>query len=500
MAKIALIGAGSTQFARRLIADVLSWPALQDCELALMDISAEPLDYGAPGRGHGAPARGRRQRSAPPPAASGPWRAPTSWSPPSRWGRRGRDRPEIVIPERYGIKQSVADTIGVGGVFRYLRTMPAIMEIGQDMRRLCPESLWLNYVNPMNMLMWTIGRLLPEQRAVGLCHSVQGTADRLAGYVGVPREEVAYWVAGINHQAWFLQLRPAPTAGRTSTPACGGPWSGPAVYDQDRVRFEVLRRFGAFVTESSWHMSEYVPWFRRTAEEIERYAPMPTRPMGPARYAQVWESIGRQVAGTEEIDLARSREYCSYIINAVETNTPFRFNGNVPNTGLITNLPPGCNVEVPIYADAAGLHPSFVGDLPSQLAVINRTNVNVQELAVQGFVGKDRDAVLQACAIDPLATTSVRWRTSSRWWMSCSRPARVGRTATTGRCPRAGLSRAEPGPAARRRPGGERAACTKRPAYRLVPLRPRAKRRASRLQDYDRARAKEGAADLQDQG
>jgi alpha-galactosidase len=324
-------------------------------------------------------------------------------------GFRGRDRPEIVIPEGYGIKQSVADTIGVGGVFRYLRTVPAILEIGRDMGRLCPDSLWLNYVNPMNMLMWTIARLLPAQRAVGLCHSVQGTADRLAGYVGVPKDEVAYWVAGINHQAWFLQLRHGTYRGEDLYPRLWRALDDPAVYDQDRVRFEVLRRFGYFVTESSWHMSEYVPWFRRTAEEIERYAPPPNRPLGPTRYAQVWESIGRQVAGTEEIDLTRSREYCSYIINAVETNTPFRFNGNVPNTGLITNLPPGCSVEVPILTDGAGLHPCYVGDLPPQLAAINRTNVNVQELAVQGFLRRDREAIHQACALDPLAaaTTSL---------------------------------------------------------------------------------------------
>jgi alpha-galactosidase len=154
-------------------------------------------------------------------------------------------------------------------------------------------------------------------------------------------------------------------------------------------------------------MSEYVPWFRRTAAEAQRWAPPPTRPGALERWRIVWDSIKGQVAGEEEIDLTRSREYCSFIVNAVETNRPFRFNGNVPNTGLITNLPPGCNVEVPIYADSAGLHPSFVGDLPAQLAAINRTNVNVQELAVKGFLQQDRDAILQAVALDPLAAASI---------------------------------------------------------------------------------------------
>jgi alpha-galactosidase len=408
--KIALIGAGSATFSRRLLADLLSWPELEGAQFALMDVDTERLgliealakrmvqEKGVPATVEATTSRERALEGADHVVST--LAIGYAYEP---------DRPDVAIPEKYGLHQTVADTIGVGGVFRYLRTMPAMLEIGRDMGRLCPQALWLNYVNPMNMIMWTLGEAVPAIRSVGLCHSVQGTAERLAGFVGVPHEEVAYWVAGINHQAWFLQLRHGTYRGEDLYPRLWRALDDPAVYDQDRVRFEVLRRFGAFVTESSRHMSEYVPWFRRTAEEIERYAPPPNRPTGPARYAQVWESIGRQVAGTEEIDLTRSREYCSFIINAVETNTPFRFNGNVPNTGLITNLPPGCNVEVPIYADGAGLHPAFVGDLPPQLAAINRTNVNVQELAVEGFVKRDRDAVLQACAVDPLASTSVRW-------------------------------------------------------------------------------------------
>jgi alpha-galactosidase len=275
------------------------------------------------------------------------------------------------------------------------------------------------------MLMWTIGDLRPDQRAVGLCHSVQGTADRLAGFVGVDRDELAYWVAGINHQAWFLQLRKGTYRGEDLYPALYRAMDDPETYDKDRVRFEVMRHFGAFVTESSRHMSEYVPWFRRTPEDCDRYAPVApgqTRPAAgapgastnallaavPARRAQVWETVRRQIAGDEEVEIKLGREYCTYIVNAVETNVPFRFNGSVPNTGLITNLPPGCNVEVPIFVDNAGLHPSYVGDLPSQLAAINRTNVNVQELAVKGFIHGDRASIHQACLVDPLASASVR--------------------------------------------------------------------------------------------
>ena len=426
MPKIALVGAGSATFSRRLIADVLCWPSLRDAEIALVDPDTERLGLiealankmvKQQGTGARISASAERER-----ALDGADYVVTTLAIGYSYER---ERPDIAIPEKYGLNQTVADTIGVGGVFRYLRTAPAMLEIGQDMRRLCPDSLWLNYVNPMNMLMWTIGDLLPDQRAVGLCHSVQGTADRLAGFVGVDKDELSYWVAGINHQAWFLQLRKGTYRGEDLYPALHRAMDDPETYDKDRVRFEVMRHFGAFVTESSRHMAEYVPWFRRTEEDCERYAPTnpgQTRPANgapgaqnnallaavPNRRAQVWETVRRQIAGEEEIKIELGREYCTYIMNAVETNDPFRFNGNVPNTGLITNLPPGCNVEVPILTDSAGLHPCYVGDLPSQLAAINRTNVNVQELAVKGFIHGDRASVHQACLVDPLASASVR--------------------------------------------------------------------------------------------
>ena len=426
MPKIALVGAGSATFSRRLIADLLCWPSLQDSEIVLVDPDTERLGLiealankmvKQQGTGARITASAERER-----ALDGADYVVTTLAIGYSYER---ERPDIAIPEKYGLNQTVADTIGVGGVFRYLRTAPTMLEIGRDMRRLCPDSLWLNYVNPMNMLMWTIGDLLPEQRAVGLCHSVQGTADRLAGFVGVDKDELSYWVAGINHQAWFLQLRKGTYRGEDLYPALYRAMDDPETYDKDRVRFEVMRHFGAFVTESSRHMAEYVPWFRRTEEDCERYAPAvpgQARPQNgapgantsallasvPNRRAQVWDTVRRQIAGEEEIKIELGREYCTYIMNAVETNDPFRFNGNVPNTGLITNLPPGCNVEVPILTDSAGLHPCQIGELPAQLASINRTNVNVQELAVKGFTNGDRQAIHQACLVDPLASASVR--------------------------------------------------------------------------------------------
>ena len=422
--KIALVGAGSATFARRLIADVLSWPALQDAEIALMDVDTGRLDLITQlarrmvrDLGTGATITPTTDLGT---ALDGAAHVITTLAVGYAYEP---DRPDVAIPEAHGLHQTVADTIGVGGTFRFLRTMPALLEIGNEIARRCPDALWLNYVNPMAMVMWTIDRLLPRVRAVGLCHSVQGTAERIARFVGVDHGALAYRVAGINHQAWFLDLRLGTYRGEDLYPRLFEALEDPARHGQDRVRFEVMRHFGYFVTESSRHMSEYVPWFRRTAADRERYtpetvaalapapSPSPAAPGAlasvPAYRAPLWETIRQQATGEAPIDFVRSREYCSAIINAVETGTPFRFNGNVPNAGLITNLPPGCNVEVPILVDNAGLHPVHVGDLPAQLAGINRTNVNVQELAVQGFINRDREAVFQACALDPLAAATT---------------------------------------------------------------------------------------------
>ena len=417
MAKIALIGAGSGTFARRLITDILSWSELEESEFALMDIDPGRLELihaltkkMIADKRVGALVRATTDRAT---ALEGADYVITTIAVGFQYGA---DRPEVMIPERYGLHQTVADTLGVGGVFRYLRTMPAMLEIGQDMLRLCPQALWLNYVNPMNMIMRTINRALPGLRNVGLCHSIQGTSEQLARHVGIPYDELAYWVAGINHQAWFLQLRHHTYRGEDLYPRLRAAMDEPATEERDRVRFAVLRHFGYFVTESSRHMSEYVPWFRRTAADRDRYtSPPATRttatgapvPTAQARRQAMWEQVRQQIAGQAPIDYCRSREYCSFIIHAIEANAPFRFNGNVPNLGLITNLPPDCSVEVPILVDNTGLHPCYVGDLPAQLAAVNRTNVNVHELAAEGFLKRDRAAVFQACAVDPLTAASV---------------------------------------------------------------------------------------------
>jgi alpha-galactosidase len=416
--KVAMIGAGSVVFAHRLLIDLLSWPALQQSEIALMDIDPGRLDLI-----HSLATRLVEQEHLPAKVAATLDR---------RQALDGADyvismiqvgglapyELDVEIPRRYGIDQTVGDTLGPGGVFRGLRTVPVLVSIARDMEALCPQALLLNYSNPMNINMWALSAASPV-RNVGLCHSVQGTAAQLARYMGIPSAELSYWCAGINHQAWYLQLgRGHGGRGQDLYPLLRQKMEDPEVFARDRVRFEVLRHFGYFVTESSHHMSEYVPWFRTTRERVELFTTPRWDYLEICRNREDphYDRMVRQSRGEEPIETARTREYCSYIVNAMETNVPYVFNGNVPNTQgrsrqanggsgslLIGNLPPNCNVEVPIVVDGAGLHPCAIGDLPEQCAAINRTNVNVQALAVEGALTGDREMVYRAVQMDPLS-------------------------------------------------------------------------------------------------
>ena len=304
---------------------------------------------------------------------------------------------EMNIPRKYGVNQSVADTIGPGGVLRFLRTAPAQLGFCKDMERHCPDALLLNHTNPMAMLTWlhSVGSAV---RNVGLCHSVQGTSQQLADYLGVPAGEVSYWVAGINHQAWFLELR---HKGADAYPRLRQAMENPEIFAKDRVRFEVLRHFDYFVTESSTHMSEYLPYFRQSQELLDRFGlrTWDVRMTPPTN--REWMKDGAADAKAAG-PLQRSQEFTTGIMEAVVTNTPYRFHGNVMNTHLVTNLPAGACVEVPCLTDGRGVHPCYVGDLPGQLAALNRTNVNVQQLAVEAALNKDKKAAFQAVALDPL--------------------------------------------------------------------------------------------------
>ncbi len=406
--KIAFIGAGSVVFARRLITDILSWPALQGCTLSLMDLDAGRLEVIA------ALARQLIAQEKLP--------ATVETTTDRRRALEGADyviisiqvggvdvfQHDIHIPRQYGVDQTVGDTIGPGGVFRGLRTVPVLLDICHDMAELCPDALMLNYSNPMAINCWAMD-LMTDIRHIGLCHSVQGTTAALAEYIGAPLPEVDAWVAGINHQAWFLRFE---WNDRDAYSLLWQALEEPEVYAKDKVRFEIMRYFGYFVTESSHHMSEYVPYFRRKSETIDefiRYRWDYLTICQKRSFEAQAEEIQKQMAAGP-LPTARTHEYCSYIINAMETGDAVRINGNVSNDGLITNLPPGCCVEVPCLVDRMGVHPCSVGDLPAQLAGLNRTNINVQELAVQGALLGDKEAVYQAIQLDPLTSSLVDLR------------------------------------------------------------------------------------------
>jgi alpha-galactosidase len=410
MPKIVLIGAGSHVFSRHLITDIVSYPDLRDCTISLMDVAQEPLDLITAFarklvQQHGFNTKiesttNRRE------ALAGADYVIVA----IRVGGNEAIRPEKDIPLKYGIHQAIADTTGPGGVFYASRHVPAILDICQDMEELCPHAWLLNYTNPMAIISWAVSDYT-KIKNVGLCHSVPNTAAELARYIGAPYSEISYWVAGINHMAWFLEYK---WNGQDAYPLMREKFKDYALYSapnahwagSDVVRAEIFKAFGYFVTESSRHMSEYVPYFRKRPELIEQFLLTDVgrfTPEGREKERIEQDAEIRQVlASDREMPVKHSGEYGSIIIHSLETGQPSRINGNVKNSGLITNLPQGCCVEVPCLVDKEGIHPCFIGDLPAQLAALNRTEINVQELAVRGIVEKDRARLFQAILLDPL--------------------------------------------------------------------------------------------------
>ena len=407
MPKIALIGAGSVVFTRNLCSDILFAPALRESTIALMDIDPTRL------------ARAKTMVEGLIAARDVPARVEATTD--RREAVRGADYVittfqqggldayalDIDIPLRYGVGQCVGGTLGPGGVFRSLRTIPVLLDLCRDLDAVAPDALLLNYVNPMAANCWAIDRATGRPH-VGLCHSVQGTSEMLAEWLGAPYEEVVYRCAGINHQAFFLEFR---HGNRDLYPDLRAAIERPEIYGQEPVRIDLMRHFGYFVTESSGHASEYVPYFRKDAAMIaDDLAPRFTNP------ADHWLDFGRtggylrhchrRLARVQEEatppPTTRSHEYGAAIMEAIETNRPTRINGNVPNRGLIDNLPDGCCVEVPCLVDGNGIQPTTIGNLPPQLAALNRTNVNVQELIVEAALTGSREAVYHAIALDPL--------------------------------------------------------------------------------------------------
>lgn len=405
MPKITMIGAGSAVFARQVITDILNIDGLEQGEFALVDIDAERLELAHAIAERIVELTGRR------------WRVTASTQRADvladsdfvvnsiEVAGLANVRHDYDIPLKYGIDQCIGDTIGPGGIFKALRTGPAWLEILRDCERLCPEALVLNYTNPMSILTYAALKGTRMQ-TVGLCHSVQGSSRQLAGYLGLPYEELEWRCAGINHNAWFTMLR---HNGQDMYPRLRERAADPEIYEQDPVRLEMMLHFGAFVTESSGHFSEYVPYFRKRPELIQRYCR--DGYLGESGfYANNWpqwrvgndDGIHAMLAGTKDVPLSRSHEYASYIVEAVSFDRPQVIYGNVRNTGLIDNLPDG-SVEVACLVDRNGIQPTHFGPLPEQLAALNRSHMAVHTLMVDALLQRDREAARYALLLDPLS-------------------------------------------------------------------------------------------------
>jgi len=410
MKKIAFIGAGSFGFTRTLVRDILSFPAFSDAEIALMDIDEKRLAY--------------IKQACDKIVAAGNYGARVTATTDRAQALSGADgvlitilaggvriwRHDIEIPKKYGVDINVGDTRGPAGIFRYLRTIPVMLDICRDVEKYCPNAVVLNYTNPMAMLCRT---LQSETRAnvTGLCHSVQGTAMMLANWIGADFKDVTYLCGGINHQAFYLEYK---VNGEDAYPRIRKALEDPEIFNKEQVRNEMFKHFDYYVTESSGHNSEYNAWFRKRPELIEKYCTNGTN-WNPGVYGYIlneylkrednWEKDIIEWLAKDDIDIKRGHEYAAFIFNAVfGDNTMYEFNGNVRNLNLIDNLPYGCCVEVPVVASQAGLRAMHVGALPPQLALLVNTSARCEELAIEGSLTGDTHRVFQAIAYDPLTS------------------------------------------------------------------------------------------------
>jgi alpha-galactosidase len=409
MPKIAFIGAGSWGFTRKLVRDVLTFPLMENATIALMDINGERLEFA--------------KRAVQKIIDMGNYPAKVTATQDRAEALRDADfvvvtilaggvdtwRHDIEIPKQFGVDINIGDTRGPSGIFRALRTIPPMLDIARDMERLCPNALMLNYTNPMVMLCRAMQRETRIQ-LTGLCHSVQGTAEMLAKWIGAPMEEITYTCAGINHMAWYLKYE---WKGEDAYPLIRKAITEQSeVYNEEIVRNEMFLALDHYVTESSGHNSEYNWWFRKRPDLIEKYCTHGTG-WNPGEYAYVvkryverdsmWrEEAEKWFAEETPIELERGHEYAAYIMSAILGGDPFEFNGNVRNRGLITNLPQDACVEVPVWASRKGLEPVHVGALPPQCAILTNLSAQIEEMAVEAAISGDPRLVYQAICHDPL--------------------------------------------------------------------------------------------------
>lgn len=412
--RITFIGAGSTVFMKNIVGDVLQRPALSGATIALMDINPQRLEESA--------VVVRKIAS----TLNAKARVETYTD--QKKALQGADFVVVAfqiggydpctitdfdVPKRYGLRQTIADTLGVGGIMRGLRTVPHLWKICDDMLIVCPNAILLQYVNPMAINTWAITAKYPTIRQVGLCHSVQGTAMELALDLDIPYEEIRYRAAGINHMAFYLKfehrqkdgsyrdlypdLVRAYREGRAPKPG----WNPRC---PNKVRYEMLTRLGYFVTESSEHFAEYTPYFIKEGREdlIEKFGiPLDEYPKRCIEQIARWKTQAEAYRSADKIEVSQSKEYASEIINSVWTGEPSVIYGNVRNNGCITSLPADCAAEVPCLVDASGIQPTYIGELPPQLTALMRTNINVQELTVKALLTENREHIYHAAMMDP---------------------------------------------------------------------------------------------------
>jgi alpha-galactosidase len=415
MTKIAFIGAGSTVFMKNLIGDALQMPALAGSRISLMDIDRKRLEESE---------LVARKMIA---SLGVPATVETHMD-----QRRAIDGADFVIvafqiggykpctvtdfdlPKSVGLRQTIADTLGIGGIMRGLRTVPHLWKLAEDMAAVCPDAIMLQYVNPMAINTWALGAKYPDVRQVGLCHSVQGTAEELARDLDVPVSDLRYRAAGINHMAFYLNFEARQPDGsyRDLYPALHAGYAKGAIPKPsswnprcpNKVRYEVMTHLGYFVTESSEHFAEYVPWFIKThrPDLIETFGiPLDEYPVRCEEQIARWAAQAEEYRKADKIVVKPTHEYAATIMNSVVTGTPSVIYGNVPNRGFIPQLPHGAAVEVPTLVDANGLQPTTVNDIPPQLIALMRTNVNVQELTVAALMEENREHVYHAAMLDP---------------------------------------------------------------------------------------------------